>query len=136
MLVCTFARVVSVRAQETTTVILQIISREHTILLKITRLRRGQAIPYCTLRPLFSRTCAHTRPRDTRGFRYTRLLRMSRKDACEMLRHLCGSRDISVAFDNAISPLNAAQGNRAHLIVHSNRRLFVSYIYSGKIQRM
>ena len=60
------------RAQEAATVILQIISRKHAILLKITRLRRGQAAPYCTPRPLFLRTCAHPRPRDTRSFRYTR----------------------------------------------------------------
>lgn len=66
---------------------------------------------YAHLRPLFSRTCAHTRPRDTRGFRYTGLLRRMHAEAtagegCFAITVISrdvearGSRDAIVTFDN------------------------------------
>lgn len=103
------------RSQETATIILQIISREHAIPLEITRLRRGQR---CTPRPLFARTCAHTRrpPRATRGFlpapRDENRKRRTRKEAAPLARGCLAitvinrdvktlveeRRDVSVAF--------------------------------------
>lgn len=128
----------SARAQEAAAVILQIISREHAILLKITRLRRGAGnARYCTLRPLFSRTCAHTRPRDTRGFRY---------DSYEP-RQRCKRKPLPA--DEGASPMTIINcrgtwkprhkcrtsskrhpQNRMHLIVYSNRHLSTRYITS------
>lgn len=145
-----FARVVSARVQEAAAVILQIISCEHAILLKITRLRRGQAMPYCTFRPLFSRTCAHTRPRDTRGFRRAQRPRMSRETHAEAAVwwgclpttvinsdvKACGSSDVSFALDNDAFPLNAARENRAYLIVYSARCSFVNSILQNLKMRM
>lgn len=101
---CAIARAVSARAQEAATVILQIISREHAILLKITRLRRGagNAVLY-TPAPFLAHVCAyasswHARPpvhttptnvaKDARGSHQLMRVAFRRLLLNETLRHV------------------------------------------------